>query len=123
MKGGLFEKLLDTYNSTLKDKDSSLEKRKTQAFFKHQSNLKTKYFEKYVETEFDFNEKQKHYYAFENERFNNSNYSLVRDRRGLEVIKDRMPREMVPFHRNGAIDFDNTLNRPSFVPEGSGPNE
>ena len=121
MKEGLYKKLIDTYNQQVKQK--SLEKRKVDAFLKHQSLHQTKYFSKFVETELEQKERERQYYSFENERFNNSDYTLVRDSRSLQVVKDLIIKERLPFSHNGVVDFNNTLPRPAFVTEKSGPNE
>ena len=81
MKQGLYKKLIETYNQKVKQK--SLEKRKINAFLKHQTAQQTKYFTKFKETELEQKERERQFYSFQNERFNNSDYALVRDMRSL----------------------------------------
>ncbi len=62
MREGLFKKLIDTYNQKVKKK--SLEKRKVDAFLKHQSAQQSKYFTKFKETELEMKEKERQFYSF-----------------------------------------------------------
>ena len=65
----------------------------------------------------------KFYYSFENERFHNSHYALIKEPRNVKLIKDLPPEEVKPFFHNGALDFLHTRARPSFVNENGAPNE
>ena len=62
-------------------------------------------------------------YAFENERFMNSDYVYVKGPETQIVIKDLPVFEKRPFDHNSAIHFRHTLSRPDFIRFNSGAND
>lgn len=108
LKNALEEQFYENYNKNYKA-NTNVEKRKQDAFFKHQDDLSKKTFDKFKNLPKDMFETERNFYAFENERVGASEYALVKGRRELQLIKDYYPQQRVPFSHNSTKSFNTTL--------------